>query len=111
MTVRERLQRFYAADKSAIKFHELYELRDLLRDAKPEDVIGLQEHCHFVELLSEYRRMVEKTEELYGKNFHATLTSLLSVGEDGMYPDELRFLSGAQPLVQAYARFAACNVE
>ena len=91
MTNREQLKRFYAADKNYIKLHD-HELKDLLRSLQPADVVGMDEHRRLIELIAAFRQIIERNNELNGENFNATLMSILSVGEDGMYSDPLRFL-------------------
>lgn len=91
MTNREQLKKFYTADKNYIKLHD-YELKELLRNLEPADVVGIDEHRKLIELIAVFRQIIERNNELNGDNFNATLTSLLSVGEDGMYSDPLRFL-------------------
>lgn len=91
MTDRERLKSFFAADSDYIKLHD-HELHAMLQRLQPHDVVGLDEHRQLIELIAALRRIIERNNELNGANFNATLKSLLSVGEDGLYSDPLRFL-------------------
>ena len=91
MTNREQLKKFFSADNDYIKLHT-YELYNLLRNLHSDDVVGLAEHRRLVELIAGLRQVIEDNDRLHGENFNATLESLLSVGEDGLYSDPLRFL-------------------
>lgn len=91
MTNREQLKTFFSADKSQIKLRD-HELYDLLKKLQPDDVIGLDEHHKLIELIAALRQIIEENNALNGENFNRTLKSLLSVGEDGLYSDPLRFL-------------------
>ena len=91
MTNREHLKIFFAADNDYIKLHT-HDLYSLLRSLQPDDVVGLAEHRRLVELIAGLRQVIEDNDRLHGENFNSTLESLLSVGEDGLYSDPLRFL-------------------
>lgn len=91
MTNREQLKTFFSADKNQIKLRD-HELYVLLKNLQLGDVDGLSEHCRLIELIAALRQIIEENNKLNGENFNVTLKSLLSVGEDGLYSDPLRFL-------------------
>lgn len=91
MTNREHLKIFFATDNDYIKLHT-HELYNLMRNLHPDDVISLMEHRQLIELIAGLRQIIEDNDRLHGENFNSTLESLLSVGEDGLYSDPLRFL-------------------
>ena len=68
------------------------EIYQVLSRVKPEDLITLGDHKCFLELLHKFRMASIEDVDLFGKNFRKTLESLLSVGEDGVYSNSLRFI-------------------
>lgn len=90
MTNRELFLNFCAAD--AIKPGEYSKLYELLKRLKPSDIRGMDEHRQLVELIMALRQNNEDGLRTLGQNCQDTLQSLLSVGDDGMYTDPLRFL-------------------
>ena len=67
-------------------------LRNDLQKVTPEELVTLQDHKDFVTLVRKLRVYIAETTELNGQNFTKTLSSLLSVGSDGIYTKELRFI-------------------
>lgn len=68
------------------------ELYDLLKNMKPEDLITIEEHKLYVEMLAKLRTSLMRGMRLMGEKFLKTLESLLSVGEDGVYSNSFRFI-------------------
>ena len=72
--------------------NKLPELRSVLRSIQRSDLTTIEEHREYISLLRKFREAIVQTASLNGENFNATLASLLSVGADGLYTNELRFL-------------------
>ena len=70
----------------------LESLRKDLRLVKPNDLITIDDHKEFLRLLSGFRTGLAKSDELKGDNYPELLLSLLSVGVDGLYSNDLRFM-------------------
>lgn len=63
-----------------------------LKKYTSEDLCTLDEHRMFLELLRKFRQSLVDDLDFYGKNFKNTIEKLLSVGEDGVYSNRMRFL-------------------
>lgn len=72
--------------------NKLQALRNALSNVKPEEVNSFEDGITFIELLNRFRVTVNENNKLNGKNYTALLNSLLSVGEDGLYSNSLRFI-------------------
>lgn len=72
--------------------NKLSELRSVLRSIQRSDLTTIEEHREYISLLRKFREAIVQTASLNGENFNSTLASLLSVGADGLYTNELRFL-------------------
>ena len=87
------LHQYYAdikiGDLSGNQKKQLYKQ---LSNIHTEDVITLHDHKKFVELLRILRQASMEDMDLVGQKFRDTLKSLLSVGEDGVYINKLRFI-------------------
>lgn len=70
--------------------NKLQELRDVLKSVS--NLETLEEHREYISVLRKFREAIEENALLNGKKFNATLSSILSVGADGIYTNELRFL-------------------
>lgn len=83
---------FFDKGNTALDQNKLTELHDVLKNVKPEDLRTMEEHRSFVNLLGKFRSNIVKITSLNGENFNSTLASLLAVGADGVYHNDLRFL-------------------
>ena len=70
----------------------LEQLRADLETVSPAEVISLEDHIEYLGLVRSFRAGLAKSDMLKSKNFPKLLVSLLSVGEDGVYTNNLRFL-------------------
>lgn len=70
----------------------LESLRKDLRLVKANDLVTVDDHKEFLRLLGGFRAGLAKSDELKGDNYPALLLSLLSVGVDGLYSNDLRFM-------------------
>ena len=78
-----------AGDLSSNQKHKLY---DLLGTMQQETLKTLDEHRMYVQVLQKFRQSSMEDMRLNGKKFIKTLESLLSVGEDGVYSNNQRFI-------------------
>ena len=93
MDFRQKTNGFYLdRDMKILDKNKLPALRRMLEQVEPEDLQTMDEHREFLSLLEKFRSAIVETASLNGENFHATLSSLLSVGADGLYHNDLRFL-------------------
>lgn len=67
-------------------------LRDQLKEVPSEEIASPDQARCFLSLLRAFREYVADSAKLNGENYPALLRSLLSVGEDGVYSDKLRFI-------------------
>lgn len=70
----------------------LNELRNNLKNIDASDLVTVNNHIKYLELLKAFRVGIAKSYELTGDNYPALIKSLLSVGEDGVYSNSLRFI-------------------
>lgn len=67
-------------------------LRDGLKQVSASEIKSADDGKLFIELLRKFREAVAKNDKLHGENYPQLLNSLLSVGEDGLYSNSLRFI-------------------
>ena len=79
-------------ERTTLDKNKLPELRSVLKSVQRSDLGTLEEHREYIALLRKFREAIVQTASLNGENFNTTLSSLLSVGADGLYTNELRFL-------------------
>ena len=70
----------------------LEQLRADLKTVSTDEVVTLEDHKVFLDLVRSFRVGLAKSDRLKGDNYPSLLASLLSVGEDGLYSNNLRFL-------------------
>ncbi len=63
-----------------------------LKSYKPGDLKTIEDHRLFIEVLYKLRKRNAADMRLIGKHFEETIASLLAVGEDGVYSNNLRFI-------------------
>ena len=88
----ELVQRFGTMQQMHLSLEQLYELRDGLKLVEVSEVTSFVQAKQFLALLKKFREGVAKADELHGENYPQLLNSLLSVGEDGLYSNNLRFI-------------------
>ena len=71
---------------------QLKKLRDGLKNVTPAEVTSSADGKAYIELLRKFREAVAENDKLHGDNYPALLSSILSVGEDGLYSNSLRFI-------------------
>ena len=67
-------------------------LRDGLKQVSASEIKSADDGKLFIELLRKFREAVAENDKLHGENYPQLLNSLLSVGEDGLYSNSLRFI-------------------
>ena len=85
-------QRFKTLSYMDISSSQKFELRGGLMMVKPSEITSTQDAQRFMSLLRMLRESIIKDDELHGQNYPQLLNSLLSVGEDGLYSNNLRFV-------------------
>ena len=71
---------------------QLEQLRNGLKEVSPEEISSPGDGKCFIDLLRKFREAVAENDKLHGDNYPALLNSILSVGEDGLYSNSLRFI-------------------
>lgn len=71
---------------------QLETLRDGLKQVSASEIKTADDGKLFIELLRKFREAVAENDKLHGENYPQLLNSLLSVGEDGLYSNSLRFI-------------------
>lgn len=80
------------AEFDSLGLKELNFLRDGLKAVEREEVNSAEDGRKFIELVRMLRQSIAEADKLHGDNYPQLLESLLSVGEDGLYNDSLRFI-------------------
>lgn len=112
-TISELYQMYASLDTGDLSSNQKKQMYLQLSAMKTDDIQTLDEHKQFIELLRMLRQASMNDMELFGQKFLATLKSLLSVGEDGVYTNQLRFL---YELIQNvddcdYLNISDCNLD
>lgn len=92
MNIKELYIEFSKINIGDIGLNKIEELKSSLEQISPHELSSIDEHKQFLLLLKKLREYSIKADELKGKNFLETLKKILSVGEDGLYSNRLRFL-------------------
>lgn len=111
--IQELYQQYAGLDTGDLSGNQKKLIYSQLGSMKSSDIQTLEEHKQFIELVQLLRQATMDDIELFGQKFLATLKSLLSVGEDGVYTNQLRFL---YELIQNvddcdYADVSDCNLD
>lgn len=88
----QQLRQYEQIDWRDLGDSQLDELEAILTNTSPKDISSSEEGRFFIEQLSKYRHSIAKTTKRNGGNFLTLLNALLSVGEDGLYSNSLRFI-------------------
>ena len=79
-------------DVSDLTIKQQRRLSDSLKSVKEGDLSTLQDHLDYILLIKKFRAAVNESVKLNGANYVKTLANMLSVGADGIYTRELRFI-------------------
>lgn len=89
---RELYNRYSNIDSGDLGNKQLIELRNTLKSIQPNEIHDQTEAEAYIELLRKFREAVAENDKLHGENYPNLLSSLLSVGENGLYSNNLRFI-------------------
>lgn len=92
LTLRDLSEKYGDADCRDLGSRQLEMLRDGLKQVSEEEINSVDDGKLFIELLRKFREAVAENDRLHGENYPQLLNSLLSVGEDGLYSNSLRFI-------------------
>ena len=84
--------KYLSMDFLDLGYNQLSELRKVLQTVESKDLLSIEDHKAYLSILNKFRKTVAKNDELNGKNYRSTLTSLLSVGANSIYASDLRFI-------------------
>ncbi len=90
--IQEHYREYTTLDTGDLTRNQKKQLYTLLEAMRSTDIQTIDEHKQFLELIQILRQASMDDMALFGKMFLQTLKSLLSVGEDGVYTNQLRFL-------------------
>ena len=71
---------------------QLEMLRDDLKKVSTKEIQSVDDGKEFIDLLRKFREAVAENDKFHGENYPQLLNSILSVGEDGLYSNSLRFI-------------------
>lgn len=91
-TLRQLWRQYRSVDCGDLGKNQLARLADELQRIPSSEIRSAEDGRLYIELLRKFREAVAGNVELNGKNFLRTLNSILSVGEDGLYSNDLRFI-------------------
>ena len=93
MSMLQKLSETYGSvDCRDLGSRQLEALRDALKRVPTAEINSAEDGRLFVGLLRKFREAVGENDKLHGGNYPQLLNSLLSVGEDGLYSNSLRFI-------------------
>lgn len=93
MAMLQQLREKYGqADCRDLGSRQLEQLRDGLKSVVADEILSANDGSQYIELLRKFREAVAENDKLHGENYPQLLNSLLSVGEDGLYSNNLRFI-------------------
>lgn len=85
-------QQYGSVDCRDLGARQLELLRDGLKSVAPDEITSSEDGNAYIDLLRKFREAVAENDKLHGENYPVLLNSLLSVGEDGLYSNSLRFI-------------------
>lgn len=83
---------FGSIDCRNIGANQMDQLRSGLKNICAEEVSSANDGKMYIRLLRTFRETVAEYDKFHGENYPQLLNSLLSVGEDGLYSNSLRFI-------------------
>ncbi len=90
--LQELQKRFEQKDSNCFSQIELTELSDGLKKVQPSEIHSVKDGSLYITLLKKFREAVAGFDRFNGEQYPQLLNSLLSVGQDGLYSDKLRFI-------------------
>ena len=86
----ELVQKYEDKSYDELGKKHLDELYEYLPKIKAEEITSVEDGKSYIELLKKFREAVAENDKFHGKNYSQLLKSVLSVGEDGLYSNNLR---------------------
>lgn len=87
-----RIKEIYSACSGSLTDDQKDELYQVLKSYPAEELTTMEDHRLYIEVLAKLRSSLLRSFQLMGRNFLQMLESLLSVGEDGVYSNNQRFI-------------------
>ena len=91
-TLQELFEEYRGVDFRDLGSRKLEVLRNALKKLPKEEITSIEDGKRFLELLRNFREALAENAKLNGENYPNLLKSILTVGEDGLYSDSLRFI-------------------
>ncbi len=91
-TLRALVETYGNIDCRDLGVRQLSLLREGLKQVNTGEINSANDGKQFIELLRKFREALAENDKLKGENYPQLLNSLLSVGEDGLYSNSLRFI-------------------
>ena len=85
-------QKYGALSSSQFTVDQLGDMRNHLKTVMPHEVVSKEDALQFLTLLRKFRESIAAADKLHGDKYPDLLSSLLAVGEDGIYSNNLRFI-------------------
>lgn len=86
------IKEIYSTYSGSLTDNQKDQLYKVLKSYPAEDLVTMEDHRLYIEVLAKLRQSLLRGFQLMGKNFLQMLESLLSVGEDGVYSNNQRFI-------------------
>lgn len=92
MTTLQNLLSEYGNDDILRDIYRAEQLRNALKEVSIDEIKTAEDGKEYIKLVKKLRDFLAKTDELKGANFPQLIKNILSVGEDGLYSNNLRFI-------------------
>ena len=93
-TFGELYQELGTVDAGDLSSNQQRMIYDCLRNTRSSEITTVEDHIHFIEILRKLRLAGMNQMQFMGQNFMNMIQSVLSVGEDGLYSNHIRFFYG-----------------
>lgn len=90
-TFGELYQELGTVDAGDLSSNQQRMIYDCLRNTRSSEITTVEDHIHFIEILRKLRLAGMNQMQFMGQNFMNMIQSVLSVGEDGLYSNHIRF--------------------
>ena len=92
MTIQDVSRTYAAIEAGDLSSNQKRALRDWLKHVQPGDLTTVDEHRAYLSVLQKFRQANREDMRFQGERFPEMMTSMLSVGEDGVYSNRQRFI-------------------
>lgn len=90
--IQDLYSKYSKLDKSEFDVNKTKLFREDLVSIKENELVGVDEHKLFLDLLRLFRSIAPQFMQFIGTNFQKTIKDLITVGASGMYSNELHFM-------------------